>query len=290
MKTNSQIDWNLWIKWVAATGIAFLGNGVLQLVFFKQSIPVYYFEGFVVAIFQWLFVLRSLHKDAQKWILISGIGWALGAQFGILTSIFIVNLIIHGLIVGIFQWVFFLRKSYSKAYLWVLINTISWLVTVELIWLVPLPSGKYEDPFSVTLVHAIVQGIIYGAMTGAGLLWLSLHTSGEIKPLASSEEQKPISIMGLPVFRYISATLISTVITIVANSIFDSACRLSNYQGNLFFIFIASWISWVGMTSFFLGKGASTNILGTLMSLVIVLVGAYFCIGLTGFWIAPVCN
>ena len=288
MKINSQIERGLWIKWVAATGTAFLVNAILQLVFFNRSIPIYYVEGFVIALLQWLFVLRLWHKDTHKWILISGIGWALGGLFGMLISVFIVNLIIHGIIVGVFQWVFFLRKLYSKAYLWVLINTISWLVTVELVWLVPF--SNYDGHFLETLVPAIVQGIVFGAMTGTGLLWLSLNSNSEMEPLVSNEEQKPTSFISTPLFGYISATVIAAITTILANSIFDSGCRLSNYQENLLFIFIASWVSWMVLYFFFRGKSTSTNILRILLSLVIVIVEAYFCIGLTAFWIAPVCN
>ena len=66
MKINSQIEWSLWIKWAIATGIAFLANGVLLLIFSNLSAPVYYFEGFVIAFFQWLFVLRSRHLTVQN--------------------------------------------------------------------------------------------------------------------------------------------------------------------------------------------------------------------------------
>ena len=285
MKIDSQIEWSLWIKWAIATGIAFLANGVLLSIFSSLSAPVYYIEGFVIAFFQWLFVLRSRHEDAHKWIWVTGVGWALGVLSENLISFFIVNLIMHGLIIGAFQWMFFLRKLYSKAYLWVLVNAISWLVAVELAWLVLFPSGSNEDLFIVTS-----YGIVFGAMTGAALLWLTLHSNEKMQPLVSNENGGFISMMDRPVFRYISATVISTIITIVAYFLFGNNCRTSIYQGYLFLIFIAVWISWIGLSSIFQSKSPSSRIFGMLLALVFILVGAFFCIVLIGFWIAPVCD
>ena len=180
---------------------------------------------------------------------------------------------------------FFLRKLYSKAYLWVLVNAISWLVAVELTWLVLFPSGSYEDLFTVTS-----YGIVFGTMTGAALLWLTLHSSDNMRPLVSNENQGLISMMDRPGFRYISATIISSIITIVAYFLLGNNCRISIYQEYLFFIFIAVWISWIGLSSIFQSKSAASRIFGMLLALVFILVGAFFCIGLIGFWIAPVCD
>ena len=53
-----------------------------------------------------------------------------------------------------------------------------------------------------------------------------------------------------PVFNFSGGVILSVITTMVANAYFDVDCRLSNYQGNLFFIFIATWISLMGMPFF----------------------------------------
>ncbi len=87
-----------------------------------------------------------------------------------------------------------------------------------------------------------------------------------------------------------TGTIISIIVTVVAGSYFERGCTNSNYMGNLFFIFIVTWISWMGISSLLRGKGSSVNFAGMLLSLLIILLGAFPCITLIGFWIAPVCN
>jgi len=87
-----------------------------------------------------------------------------------------------------------------------------------------------------------------------------------------------------------SGAIISIMVTTVAAGYFERGCTNSNYMGNLFFIFIVSWIAWVGISSLLRGKGVSSNLAGMLLSLFVILLGAFPCISLIGFWIAPVCN
>jgi hypothetical protein len=85
-------------------------------------------------------------------------------------------------------------------------------------------------------------------------------------------------------------SIISIIVRIVAASYFERGCTNSNYMGNLFFIFIVTWISWLGISSLVRGKGSFANLAGMFLSLLVILVGAFPCISLIGFWIAPVCN
>jgi len=87
-----------------------------------------------------------------------------------------------------------------------------------------------------------------------------------------------------------SGAIISIIVTIVAAGYFERGCTNSNYMGNLFFIFIVAWISWLGISSLVRGKGSFANLGGMFLSLLVILVGAFPCISLIGFWIAPVCN
>lgn len=87
-----------------------------------------------------------------------------------------------------------------------------------------------------------------------------------------------------------SGAIISLIVTIIAAGYFERGCTNSNYMGNLLFIFIVSWISWVGMSSLLSGKDSSSHLGGMLLSLLFIFLGAAPCITLIGFWIAPVCN
>ena len=87
-----------------------------------------------------------------------------------------------------------------------------------------------------------------------------------------------------------SGAISSLIVTTIAAGYFERGCTNSNYMGNLFFIFIVSWIAWVGISSLVRGNSASSNLAGMLLSLLVILLGVSPCISLIGFWIAPVCN
>lgn len=86
-----------------------------------------------------------------------------------------------------------------------------------------------------------------------------------------------------------SGAIVSLIVTTIAAGYFKRGCTNSNYMGNLFFIFTVSWIAWIGISSLG-GKGSSANLPGILLALFVILLGAFPCITLIGFWIAPVCN
>lgn len=87
-----------------------------------------------------------------------------------------------------------------------------------------------------------------------------------------------------------SGVIISLIVTIVAAGYFEEGCTKSNYMGNLFFIFLVSWFSWLGISSLVRGQDSFANLGGMFLSLLVIIVGAFPCITLIGFWIAPVCN
>lgn len=84
--------------------------------------------------------------------------------------------------------------------------------------------------------------------------------------------------------------IVSILVIVAAGSYFRSGCTISNYTGNLFFIFVVTWIVWMGVSSLFRSKDSSNNLAGMLFSLLVIILGAVPCISLVGFWIAPVCN
>jgi hypothetical protein len=125
------------------------------------------------------------------------------------------------------------------------------------------------------------------AVANAAQRALALHA-----PMNTEKEKDtPQPGINLPVFKYGGGAMIAFVVTLAAYAAFASGCTYSNYQGNLVFIFIATWISWVALLSLIFGrKGTLHTLRGIVASLVIICVGAFWCIALTGFWIAPVCN
>lgn len=84
--------------------------------------------------------------------------------------------------------------------------------------------------------------------------------------------------------------IVALLVTAAAGSYFRSGCTISNYSGNLFFIFIVTWGIWLGISSAFRGKDSSGNLVGMFFSLLVIVLGAIPCIAVVGFWIAPVCN
>lgn len=176
---TSQFEWGVWVKWVIATTLSFLINDGTQLFFPMQSIFAFlyilFLDGLIIAVFQWLFVLRSRIPKANLWILCSTGGWAVGWLLGHLAgAIILMSLFIHGIILGMFQWAFFIRKLYSKSFLWILVNAIGLPFAYGLSWYVifPITHGDNNGLLSGPEDSAI-RGALFGSVTGAMLIWLS---------------------------------------------------------------------------------------------------------------------
>jgi hypothetical protein len=123
---------------------------------------------------------------------------------------------------------------------------------------------------------------------------LAFHAPKLEPDTAKSEVQKetieePRSNPNWTMIRVGIGTLVSILVTTAAGIFFESGCTISNYMGNLFFIFVVTWISWIVISSRFRGIGSS-NLAGMFLSLLVILLGAFPCIASIGFWIAPVCN
>ncbi len=111
----------------------------------------------------------------------------------------------------------------------------------------------------------------------------------KIEEQEESKEEPPSNINWLLV-KAGSGLIVSIIVTIVAAGYFERGCTNSNYIGNLFFIFFVAWISWLGISSLVRGKGSFANLGGMFLSFLAIGVGAFPCISLIGFWVAPVCN
>lgn len=191
-KINLKLEWSLLINWVVATTMGLLINDGTQLFIVNGSILAFVYalvlDGLVIALLQWLFVLRYLLLNAKQWILFSAIGWGAGWLLGHFSGSLIVSLLIHGTILGIIQWAFFVRRMYPQSILWVFANAIGLPFAYGLSWFVIFPLlGNYNGPFSGQLDSAI-RGILFGAITGVTFLWLSRHPQSEMDTVTASNQ------------------------------------------------------------------------------------------------------
>jgi hypothetical protein len=111
---------------------------------------------------QWL-LLRQEVPLTTRWIIFTALGFALGAFFDVTFA---------GLGVGLAQWLL-LRNVLNKAGWWPVINAVAWLIG----YLIGNVLGAAVNQFtnSITLAAVAIWGVsgaIFGALTGAMLLWL----------------------------------------------------------------------------------------------------------------------
>jgi len=142
---------------------------------------------------------------------------------------------------------------------------------------------------------SIVMGDSNPDVADAARRALALHTQTSAPDKGNTEArekmiEEPLSNTNWLLIRAGSGAALSIIITTVAAGYFEKGCTNSTYMGNLFFIFIVTWAFWMGMSSLTRGQEASANFGGMFLSLLVILMGAFPCITLMGFWIAPVCN
>jgi len=133
--------------------------------------------GGIIAGLQWP-IVRSVGVPPLRFIVASGIGFAIGYPFGqtiqgIMTVNWSLNLTgywsavtIYGLFLGLPQWWIF-RRHMQRASLWVLISVIGWILT-GMAW-INFHGASGED------------SIIYGIVTGLGLVWLVHSQQSNVK-------------------------------------------------------------------------------------------------------------
>jgi hypothetical protein len=190
-KNDSPLEWKLWANWVFAMGLAFLINDSSQLFISNGSLFAFAYnlllEGLIIAFLQWILVLRLHAPNASRWIWCSSVGWSAGWLLGKFSGSLIISLLIHGIILGITQWLLFLRNLYSKSWLWVFVSGIGLPFAYGLSWFVifPLVLGDYNGPFSGPL-DSVLRGILFGGLTGAIIIWLSRSPHTEADTMTST--------------------------------------------------------------------------------------------------------
>ncbi|MCJ7615120.1 MAG: hypothetical protein MUO43_01085 [Desulfobacterales bacterium] len=124
--------------------------------------------GVVIAVMQW-FIVRSLGVPIIRFLVASGVGFAVGYPLGqnIVSMMnldlswklqYVSALTIYGLSLTVPQWLIF-RRHMKRANLWILFSMIGWALA-GVAWL----------SFGV---NSVVYAIAYGIVTGLGLVWLA---------------------------------------------------------------------------------------------------------------------
>ena len=124
--------------------------------------------GIVVGVLQWL-VLRRQVARAGWWVVAS---IAAMAVVGVLVVALDEGAVVAGggLVVGALQWLV-LRRQVARAGWWVPASGVGWVVG-------GFVSGIVGDTTGVSWIAAAgwaVLGVVYGAMTGAVLVWMLRH-------------------------------------------------------------------------------------------------------------------
>lgn len=191
-KSIFPLEWSHLTKWVIATSLGFLIFDGASFLVPSQSILSFlyllFFNGIIIAVLQWLFVLRLRIPNSVRWVWWGIIGWTTGWLLGKFSANIIISLLIHGTILGITQWAFIVRKLFPKSLMWVLANAFGLPFAYGLSWFVifPIVLGNYSGLFSGPLDSAI-RGALFGAITGTTLLWLSRLPHYEMEFEMSSE-------------------------------------------------------------------------------------------------------
>ena len=132
--------------------------------------------GIVIAGLQWP-IVRAVGVLPVRFVLASAVGFAVGYPFGQTIQVIMdwsLNwiwgygsaLATFGLFLGMPQWWIF-RQHMQRASLWIVISVIGWMLT-----------GVAWINFGV---GSLLDSIVYGIVTGLGLVWLVLSKPSNVK-------------------------------------------------------------------------------------------------------------
>ena len=168
--------WRFWLWWVLASTVGWAVGGFggwavvgsLPRGIIGDGTVVVVVGGFVLGALQWL-VLRRQVARAGWWVVAS---IAAMAVVGVLVVALDEGAVVAGggLVVGVLQWLV-LRRQVALAGWWVPASAVGWVVG-------GFVSGIVGDATGVSWIAAAgwaVLGVVYGAITGAVLVWLLRH-------------------------------------------------------------------------------------------------------------------
>lgn len=200
-------SWRLWEWWVFATVIGiFIGIAIVaaasviaeELGIVNAAALLHIvgaLEGTALGLMQWL-VLRRYIRRIHWWIIATAIGaivaWLIGLKVivvlififldggtvepfspGLLKAVFWLGAWV-GTVLGLAQWLV-IRTHVRKGFLWVFANALAWglgLLTVFTGANFITPGEFTLETTFIRLVTGATTGVVIGAITGIGLVWL----------------------------------------------------------------------------------------------------------------------
>lgn len=157
---------NFWGLWLMATVLSFsitgfvfsTGRGFLDGPALGLNILINLIIGLAIGSAQW-FVLQTVLPRSTGWIVATSLGLSLGALIEQLLPIVVQGTVVGG-VLGMSQW-FILRQKRSQTAWWILVQILCYWG----IWFSPgIVSGLAP--------RLVLASLIYGAITGGGLVWL----------------------------------------------------------------------------------------------------------------------
>ena len=180
-------EFGLWLGWTLATAGGMLVGFLLtipvvdlfDLGFARIIVPI--LAGLLIGFSQWI-VLRRFMTTSADWVLAGGTGWAVGYALGLLV---IQNLsgtffgalaayLLFGVIVALVHWPI-LSREIPSVLVWVALNVLGWAagLWVSQIFLALIFNDPVIAPALSTSVIALSTGLVAGAITGLGLVWIA---------------------------------------------------------------------------------------------------------------------
>lgn len=211
-------DWKTLLIWGFATGMGLVISDGFQAYFVRpNSLISYFIPGISIGLLQWLYFNRNKFKNAFVWLWVTILGWALswfaGSFSGSVANIFfsaingtltegdVINVnsgplgfptmvIVHGTLLGIIQWMFFMRKKFNSSVWWIPATALGWAISIFVGWVIIPAISPIIGWNESGLEDSAIRGAIFGLITGLALQWL-------IKRPLIHEEETGININSL---------------------------------------------------------------------------------------------
>ena len=193
-------DWGIIFKWGLVTAIGLIISDGIQAYFIRpNSLLSFFIPGITIGVLQWWYFLRNKINNAGIWVWVTFLGWALswfsGGLAGSVTNLLLalingtitegdvinagssplglpVQIIVHGIMLGIIQWFFFMRKKFKMAAWWIPASTLGWSVSILIGWLIIPAMAQIIGWNESGLEDSAIRGVIFGLITGIAINWL----------------------------------------------------------------------------------------------------------------------
>jgi hypothetical protein len=192
-----------------------MSDGIQAYFIRPNSLLGLFIPGITIGILQWWYFQRNRVNVAGKWVWVTTLGWAvswlLGSLAGSVTNLLLaivngtitegdvinvesyplglpVQVLVHGTMLGIIQWFFFMRKNFERAIWWVLATALGWSISIGIGWsIIPIIARSISWDES-GLEDSAIRGVIFGLVTGLALAWLITQPRSETQNHATDAD------------------------------------------------------------------------------------------------------